>query len=207
MLPRENRIFTIAHDSFTWNRHMCNYWCGPWALFRRGKYSRQKTFADPAKDMLLLADHGFGCYPFFSECIKTGASLVFRIRSNMKFAKEKILPDGSFLSTFYPGAEQRKKTKWHSCSSNWICHQRLQWKISLDNQYFKSGRRSGFRTCGSLPRALGDRIGLWWIEESSEATRSRLAKQNPGIDYTGIVWISTCALYDSQLNTSSRTEK
>lgn len=62
------------------------------------------------KDMLLLADRGFGCYPFFSECIKTGASLVFRIRSNMKFAKEKILPDGSFLSTFYPGAEQRKKT-------------------------------------------------------------------------------------------------
>ena len=28
----------------------------------------------------------------------------------MKFAEEKILPDGSFLSTFYPGAEQRRKT-------------------------------------------------------------------------------------------------
>lgn len=61
------------------------------------------------KDMLLLADRGFGCYPFFSECIKTGASLVFRIRGNMKFAREKILPDGSFLSTFHPGTEQHRK--------------------------------------------------------------------------------------------------
>ena len=43
--------------------------------------------------MLLLADRGFGCYPFFSGCIKTGASLAFQVHGNMKFAKEKNLPD------------------------------------------------------------------------------------------------------------------
>jgi hypothetical protein len=43
--------------------------------------------------MLLLADRGFGCYPFFSECIKTGTSLAFQVHGNMKFAKEKNLPD------------------------------------------------------------------------------------------------------------------
>lgn len=58
--------------------------------------------------MLLLADRGFGCYPFFSGCIKTGASLAFQVHGNMKFAKEKNLPD-VFLSMFCPGGEQRRK--------------------------------------------------------------------------------------------------
>ena len=62
------------------------------------------------EDMLLLADRGFGCYPVFAESAKTGAALLFRIRGNMKFTREKVLADGSFLSTFYSGAEQRKKT-------------------------------------------------------------------------------------------------
>ena len=58
--------------------------------------------------MLLLADRGFGCYPFFSGCIKTGASLAFQVHGNMKFAKEKKSA-GRFLSMFYPDVEQRRK--------------------------------------------------------------------------------------------------
>lgn len=59
--------------------------------------------------MLLLADRGFGCHPFFAESAKTGAALLFRIRGNMKFSREKVLADGSFRSIFYLGTEQRKK--------------------------------------------------------------------------------------------------
>ena len=169
--------------------------------------SRQTTFSAPAK--------GYAATCWSRLWL---LSVLFRMHQNWRIVsvsnpqqyeicKRKNSAGRFFFKYVLSWRGTTQENQWHSCSSNWICHQRLQRKISLDNQYFKRGRRSGFGTCGSLPRALGDRIGLWWIEESSEATRSRLAKQNPGIDYTGIVWISTCALYDSPLNTSSRTEK
>lgn len=59
--------------------------------------------------MLLIADRGFGCYPVYSEALKTGADLLFRVRGVMKFARLKTLKDGSCLSKLYPSANDRRK--------------------------------------------------------------------------------------------------
>ena len=60
-------------------------------------------------DMLLLADRGFGCYPIYSEAVKTGADLLFRVRGVMKFARLTVLEDGSYLSKLYPSPNDRHK--------------------------------------------------------------------------------------------------
>jgi len=59
--------------------------------------------------MLLLGDRGFGCFPIYSEAIKTGADLLFRVRGVMKFACVNTLGDGSYLSKLYPSPEDRRK--------------------------------------------------------------------------------------------------
>lgn len=58
--------------------------------------------------MLLLADRGFGCYPIYSEAIKSGADLLFRVREKMKFPCLKNLDDGSYLSKIYPSPQARR---------------------------------------------------------------------------------------------------
>ena len=78
--------------------------------FREGENTQaMRLIPHLDSSMLLIADRGFGCYPFFAEAMTSEAALLFRIRNNMKFECEKILPDGSFLSTFYSGLEHRKK--------------------------------------------------------------------------------------------------
>lgn len=59
--------------------------------------------------MLLIADRGFGCYPVYSEAIKTGADLLFRVRGVMKFARLTVFDDGSYLSKLYPSPNDRRK--------------------------------------------------------------------------------------------------
>jgi len=59
--------------------------------------------------MLLIADRGFGCYPIYSEAIKTGADLLFRVRGVMKFTHMVDLEDGSYLSKIYPSSNDRRK--------------------------------------------------------------------------------------------------
>ena len=108
MFPRENRISAIAHATLLEIGTHAIIGAAHEPCSEGENIQSKRLLPFLQKDMLLLADRGSGCHPFFSECIKTGASLVFRSRSNMKFAKEKILPD-IFLSTLYPGAEQRKK--------------------------------------------------------------------------------------------------
>lgn len=59
--------------------------------------------------MLLIADRGFGCHPVYSEAVKTGADLLFRVRGVMKFAQLTVLGDGSYLSRLYPSPNDRRK--------------------------------------------------------------------------------------------------
>jgi hypothetical protein len=51
--------------------------------------------------MLCLADRYFPGYPLWRQAVETGAELVWRVRSKMRFPVEKRLPDGSYLSRFY----------------------------------------------------------------------------------------------------------
>lgn len=52
--------------------------------------------------MLCLADRYFPGYPLWKQTTGTGADLVWRVREKIRFPVEEILPDGSYLSRFYP---------------------------------------------------------------------------------------------------------
>jgi hypothetical protein len=59
--------------------------------------------------MLLLADRGFFGYDLFTEAARTGADLLFRVRSNQQLPVERRLKDGSYLSRIYPHPNERRK--------------------------------------------------------------------------------------------------
>lgn len=51
--------------------------------------------------MLCLADRGFYSFERFQEASRTGAQLVWRVRSNMLLPREQQLQDGSYLTRIY----------------------------------------------------------------------------------------------------------
>lgn len=52
------------------------------------------------KGMLCLADRYFPGFELWAQAVATGAELVWRVRSKIRFVEEERLPDGSFLSRF-----------------------------------------------------------------------------------------------------------
>jgi hypothetical protein len=64
-----------------------------------------------SKGMLCLADRNFFSYRLWQQAAATGASLLWRVKKNMRLDCEKRLPDGSYLSRVYPGErDYRHKT-------------------------------------------------------------------------------------------------
>lgn len=61
--------------------------------------------------MLCLADRGFYSYRLWKIAKETGAELVWRLRKDLILPREKELPDGSFLSTFYESPTDRRKKR------------------------------------------------------------------------------------------------
>jgi len=61
--------------------------------------------------MLCLADRQFFGFALWNLARDTGADLLWRIKKNMRLAREKRLPDGSYLSHIYPSERDwRRKT-------------------------------------------------------------------------------------------------
>lgn len=54
------------------------------------------------KGMLCLADRNFFGFALWKQAQATGAELLWRVKRNMRLAREKQLPDGSYLSRIYP---------------------------------------------------------------------------------------------------------
>lgn len=52
--------------------------------------------------MLCLADRSFPGYALWDQAVARGAHLVWRVREKIRFPVEEELPDGSYLSRFYP---------------------------------------------------------------------------------------------------------
>lgn len=70
-----------------------------------GYYTGEVTLARQVvprlkKGMLCLADRYFPGYELWSQAVETGAELVWRVRSRIRFVEEERLPDGSYLSRF-----------------------------------------------------------------------------------------------------------
>jgi hypothetical protein len=58
--------------------------------------------------MLCLADRLFASFALWQQATATGAALLWRIRSNLVLPVEAVLPDGSYLSTFYASPKDRR---------------------------------------------------------------------------------------------------
>jgi hypothetical protein len=60
--------------------------------------------------MLCLADRGFYSFERFENARRTGAQLLWRVKSNMVLPREQQLPDGSYLTRIYANQpDQRAK--------------------------------------------------------------------------------------------------
>jgi Insertion element 4 transposase N-terminal/Transposase DDE domain len=53
------------------------------------------------KEMLCLADRNFFGFGLWNRARATGADLLWRVKKNLRLPREKVLPDGSYLSRIY----------------------------------------------------------------------------------------------------------
>jgi hypothetical protein len=58
--------------------------------------------------MLCLADRYFFGHALWRAAADTGADLLWRVKGSLRLPRETVLPDGSYLTTVYPGAKDRR---------------------------------------------------------------------------------------------------
>lgn len=61
------------------------------------------------KGMLCFADRNFYGFQLWKRCSDTGAELLWRVRTNIRFACENRLPDGSYLSRIYATEKDKRR--------------------------------------------------------------------------------------------------
>jgi hypothetical protein len=80
--------------------------------YRTSEHELAAQVLERADDtMLILADRGFVGYPIWKAANQRGSKLVFRLRENQVLPVERILPDGSYLSTLYGSAKARRDAR------------------------------------------------------------------------------------------------
>jgi hypothetical protein len=77
-----------------------------------GYHTGENTLAEGVVEhlqpgMLCLADRGFFSYDLWKRARARDADLVWRLKKDLRFPVEKVLPDGSYLSRLHPPAEAR----------------------------------------------------------------------------------------------------
>lgn len=82
------------------------------AAYKTGEHTLAKEVVPKlSADMLCLADRLFPSFSLWQLAAKSGAQLLWRVRANYRLPVEKVLSDGSYLSTFYAStADQRHRT-------------------------------------------------------------------------------------------------
>ena len=71
----------------------------------------KSVLAGLRQGMLCLADRHFYGFNLWTQAQNTGAELLWRIKKNMRLARERTLPDGSYLRHVYPSERDwRHKT-------------------------------------------------------------------------------------------------
>jgi hypothetical protein len=61
------------------------------------------------KDMLVMADRGFYSFKLWALACDRGATLLWRVSSNIKLAAQQVLPDGSYLSTVFDSEDSARR--------------------------------------------------------------------------------------------------
>jgi hypothetical protein len=69
----------------------------------------QLLLAKLQSDMLVLADRNFYAFKLWSKACASGAKLAWRVKSNLKLPVERMLPDGSFLSTVFDSEDRQRR--------------------------------------------------------------------------------------------------
>lgn len=59
--------------------------------------------------MLCLADRFYSTFPLWQKALETGASLLWRARSNATLTVDDVLTDGSYISTLYPSLKDKRR--------------------------------------------------------------------------------------------------
>jgi hypothetical protein len=59
--------------------------------------------------MLCLADRQFFSHALWRQALASGADLLWRVKGNLRLPCETALPDGSYLTTLYPTATERRR--------------------------------------------------------------------------------------------------
>lgn len=79
---------------------------GPYACSENALAEKVLPALQPG--MLCLADRLFATFPLWNQAVTTGATLLWRIRSNLVLPVEESLSDGSYLSTLYRSTKDRR---------------------------------------------------------------------------------------------------
>jgi hypothetical protein len=78
--------------------------------YRMGERVRvKKLLRSVTQGMLLMWDRGLHSYAMVQATQKQGCDYLGRVPANVKFAAEKVLDDGSYLSWIYPDGKSKKK--------------------------------------------------------------------------------------------------
>jgi len=79
--------------------------------FRRSEQEMAEQLLPTALQpgMLLLADRNFYGFPLWQIANASGARLLWRVKANLKLAREHDLPDGSYLSRIYSIKDRARK--------------------------------------------------------------------------------------------------
>jgi hypothetical protein len=68
----------------------------------------QTVLAALRPGMLCLADRQFFGYALWQAAATTGADLLWRVKHNLRLPRERVLADGSYLTTIYPSDKDRR---------------------------------------------------------------------------------------------------
>jgi hypothetical protein len=79
--------------------------------------------------MLILADRGFVGYPMWQAASQRGSKLVFRLRENQVLPVERVLPDGSYLSTLYGSTQARRDARRGLDSDECVAVRVIEYKL------------------------------------------------------------------------------
>jgi transposase len=78
--------------------------------FEEGELTLAQSVMDHAdKSMIVTADRGFCGYEFWQRGLRTGAKLLFRVKSVQSLRRMQTLPDGSYLSEIHSNKNLKQK--------------------------------------------------------------------------------------------------
>lgn len=73
----------------------------------------EQLFASLSDGMLCLADRGFYSFEAFQKARATGAQLLWRVKSDVGLPRERMLPDGSYLTSIHALKDRKTRRDGH----------------------------------------------------------------------------------------------